>query len=128
MTVLPNREIRLKFAFQGSFSGIKSAVQRYISDHPDEYPKQVPDIAAGFQEAVLEVLTYKVMRAAVEKGCDRIVLVGGVAANSRLREKLRNDAGEKKIEVYIPSLIAAAGYHYLKAGLVADLQDDVFSK
>jgi len=126
-----------KEAFDFSFSGIKSAVQRYISDHPDEYLKQVPDIAAGFQEAVLEVLTYKVIRAAVEKGCDRIVLVGGVAANSRLREKLKNDAAEKKIEVYIPSLklcgdnaamIAAAGYHYLKAGMVADLQDDVFSK
>jgi N6-L-threonylcarbamoyladenine synthase len=126
-----------KETFDFSFSGIKSAVQRYISDHPDEYLKQVPDIAAGFQEAVLEVLTYKVIRAAVEKGCDRIVLVGGVAANSRLREKLRNDAAEKKIEVYIPSLklcgdnaamIAAAGYHYLKAGMVADLQDDVFSK
>ena len=98
---------------------------------------QIPDIAAGFQEAVLDVLCYKAIRAAVRKGCDRIALVGGVAANSRLREKLRSDAQHKGICVHIPSLhlcgdnaamIAAAGYHYLKAGIVSGLQDDVFSR
>jgi N6-L-threonylcarbamoyladenine synthase len=126
-----------KASFDFSFSGIKSAVHRYLTNHKDKYLEQIPDIVAGFQEAVVEVLSYKVIRAAVEKGCDRIALVGGVAANSRLRAKLRTDAGHKGIRVYIPSLnlcgdnaamIAAAGYHYLKAGMVAGLQDDVFSR
>ena len=126
-----------KASFDFSFSGIKSAVHRYLASHKDKYLEQIPDIVAGFQEAVVEVLSYKVIRAAAEKGCDRIALVGGVAANSRLRAKLRTDAGHKGIRVYIPSLnlcgdnaamIAAAGYHYLKAGMVAGLQDDVFSR
>jgi N6-L-threonylcarbamoyladenine synthase len=71
------------------------------------------------------------------KGCDRIALVGGVAANSRLREKLSSDARRQGIHVHIPSLhlcgdnaamIALVGYHYLNAGIVSGLQDDVFSK
>ena len=65
-----------KETFDFSFSGIKSAVRRYITAHQDKYSGQIPDIAAGFQEAVLDVLAYKVIRAAVRKGCDRIALVG----------------------------------------------------
>jgi len=126
-----------KSTFDFSFSGIKSAVNRYIANHREEFRDQIPDITAGFQEAVLEVLSYKAIRAANEKGCDRIALVGGVAANSRLRQKLITDAGQRGIRVYIPSLhlcgdnaamIAGVGYHYLKAGMVAELQDDVFSR
>jgi N6-L-threonylcarbamoyladenine synthase len=106
-------------------------------NHKDRIEDQIPDIAAGFQEAVMDVLCYKAIRAAMVKGCDRIALVGGVAANSRLREKLRSDARRQEIRVHIPSLhlcgdnaamIALVGYHYLKAGIVSDLQDDVFSK
>ena len=126
-----------KFTYDFSFSGIKSAVHRYIANHRDQYTEQIPDITAGFQEAVLEVLSYKAIRAAMDKGCDRIALVGGVAANSRLREKLATDAGREGLRVHIPSIdlcgdnaamIAGVGYHYLKAGIRAELHDDVFSR
>lgn len=126
-----------KSSFDFSFSGIKTAVLRYITSHPHAIADEIPDIAAGFQEAVLEVLCYKAIRAAVDKGCDHLALVGGVAANSRLREKLTAEAGLKGIRVHIPSIqlcgdnaamIAGVGYHYLKAGMVAGLSDDVFSR
>ena len=126
-----------KSTFDFSFSGLKTAVLRYITNHPQALKEQIPDIAAGFQEAVLDVLSYKAIRAAAQKGCDRIALVGGVAANSRLREKLTTDAGLKGIRVHIPSIplcgdnaamIAGVGYHYLTAGMVAESGDDVFSK
>jgi N6-L-threonylcarbamoyladenine synthase len=126
-----------KSTFDFSFSGIKTAVNRYIAGHREQYRAQIADITSGFQEAVLEVLSFKAIRAALDQGCDRIALVGGVAANSRLREKLAADAGDKGIRVYIPSLhlcgdnaamIAGTGYYYLKTGMTADLQDDVFSR
>ncbi len=126
-----------KSTFDFSFSGIKSAVHRYIADHPDRYQKQIADITAGFQEAVLDVLSYKALRAARDRNCRRIALVGGVAANSRLREMLATKAAESGITLFTPALhlcgdnaamIAGAGYHYLKAGMVAELRDDVFSR
>jgi N6-L-threonylcarbamoyladenine synthase len=126
-----------KSTFDFSFSGIKSAVNRYIANHPDSYQQQIADIAAGFQEAVLEVLAYKAVRAAIDRNCRRVALVGGVAANGRLREMLAAKAAEQKISLFTPNLklcgdnaamIAGVGYHYLKAGMVAGLQDDVFSR
>ena len=126
-----------KTSFDFSFSGIKTAVSRYAADHREQLEEHIPDIAAGFQEAVMDVLTFKVIQAAVEKSCNRIALVGGVAANSRLRDKLRHDAGRRNMRVHIPSIdlcgdnaamIAAAGYHYRMAGIEAELGDDVFSR
>jgi len=126
-----------KASFDFSFSGIKTAVNTYAASHRDQIQEHIPDIAAGFQEAVMEVLTYKAIHAAVVKGSSHLALVGGVAANSRLREMLRAEAGRQDIKVHIPSIdlcgdnaamIAAAGYHYLASGIVSDFQDDVFSK
>ena len=126
-----------KSDFDFSFSGIKTAVNRYIQTHSNEYKDQIPDIIAGFQESVVDVLSYKVLNAAMEKRCDQISIVGGVAANSRLRERVIKDAEPKGIKVHIPSIdlcgdnaamIAATGYHYLKNGKASDISDDVYSK
>lgn len=126
-----------KDAFDFSFSGIKTAVRRYIDQHKTDYANRIPDIAAGFQESVVDVLSFKAIAAAKAKACNRIALVGGVAANSRLRERVALDAGREGIRVYIPSvrlcadnaaMIAGIGYHYLKAGKVSNFDDDVFSR
>jgi N6-L-threonylcarbamoyladenine synthase len=82
-------------------------------------------------------LVFKLMRAAREKGCRRIALAGGVAANSRLRERVRRDAAAAGLEPFLPSLhlcgdnaamVAAAGYHLLQSGKRAGPEDDVFSR
>lgn len=126
-----------KSKFDFSFSGIKTAVNRYIQTHINEYKDHIEDIAAGFQESVIDVLSYKIINAAVKRDRQHIALVGGAAANNRLREKITQSAKEKGMTVHIPSfqlcgdnaaMIAAAGYHYLKNGNVSGLNDDVFSK
>jgi len=126
-----------KSTFDFSFSGLKTAVLRYIQNNKDTYQQQIPDIVAGFQEAVVDVLSYKIIHAALKKDCDHIAIVGGVAANSRLREKVRHDAKPEGMTVHIPSMalcgdnaamIAAMGYHYLANGIVSGLSDDVYSR
>lgn len=126
-----------KSSFDFSFSGIKSAVNRYIKEHSQDLPNRIADVAAGFQEAVVEVLVYKVIAAAAKTRCDRIALVGGVAANERLRSALMAEAGKSGLTVHVPAIslcgdnaamIAAAGYHLLEAGYRGSITDDVYSR
>jgi N6-L-threonylcarbamoyladenine synthase len=126
-----------KSDFDFSFSGIKTAVSLYVGKHQSDYKTRMADIAAGFQEAVVEVLVFKIINAAIKKGCEHIAVVGGVAANSGLRHRAKLEAQGNGFTVHIPSvrlcgdnaaMIASAGYHYLKAGLNAKLSDDVFSR
>ncbi|MFO7964943.1 MAG: tRNA (adenosine(37)-N6)-threonylcarbamoyltransferase complex transferase subunit TsaD [Desulfobacterales bacterium] len=126
-----------KSNFDFSFSGLKTAVLRYLQTHPGLEEKKVSDIAAGFQEAVTDVLSYKVIHAAETMHCRDICLVGGVAANQRLREKVTENAVRLGIAVHIPSvslcgdnaaMIAAAGFHHLAAGETSGLGDDVYSR
>ena len=126
-----------KSKFDFSFSGIKTAVKRYVDTRGAALEQEIKDIAAGFQESVVEVLTYKVIHAAQVKKCRHLALVGGVAANGRLREKLKRDAARQDISVHIPpvrlcgdngAMIAAAGYHHLRLGKTTGLEEDVFSR
>ncbi|RPH52075.1 MAG: tRNA (adenosine(37)-N6)-threonylcarbamoyltransferase complex transferase subunit TsaD [Desulfobacteraceae bacterium] len=126
-----------KSGFDFSFSGIKTSVSRFIRTHSAEYKEMTPDIAAGFQEAVVDVLSYKLLLAAKAKRCKHVSIVGGVAANKRLREKIIKDAGPTGIKVHMPShalcgdnaaMIAAAGYYLLINGGPQDLSLDVFSR
>lgn len=126
-----------KSGFEFSFSGLKTAVIRYIQTHPEKYKEQLADIVAGFQEAVVDVLAFKAVHACLQKGCQHLALAGGVAANSRLRERIRTDAAREGLTVHLPpmalcgdnaAMIAAAGYRYLKAGRVSDMRDDVYSR
>ena len=125
-----------KSGFDFSFSGIKTAVKRYIQTHSD-YQKHIFDIAAGFEEAITDVLSYKIIGASKETGCDSLAVVGGVAANLRLREKVESKSKSLGIKVYFPSIsfcgdnaamIAAAGYHHLIKGESSGITDDVYSR
>jgi N6-L-threonylcarbamoyladenine synthase len=89
--------------FDFSFSGIKTAVWLHVRDHGAE-PEKHPDIAAGFQEAVVDMLLDTVMRAVRHEGVGRVVIAGGVSANSRLREEAARRAAEEGIELVIPPL------------------------
>jgi N6-L-threonylcarbamoyladenine synthase len=126
-----------KSGFDFSFSGLKTSVSRFVQSHSAGYKEMIPDIAAGFQESVVDVLSCKLLLAAKEKRCEHIAMVGGVAANRRLREKVMNDAGLSGIKIHIPSpdlcgdnaaMIAAAGYYHLIDGGLQDWSMDVFSR
>lgn len=95
-----------KEAYDFSFSGIKSGVLNYINQQKQkELPIVAEDIAASFQEAVIEVLVTKALQALQAYGLKKLVVSGGVAANSRLREALSDALEGTDNKVYYPSLI-----------------------
>jgi N6-L-threonylcarbamoyladenine synthase len=115
-----------KSAYDFSFSGIKTAVWQYLkSQAAEQWRNQMADIAASFQEAAVDMLVNPAIKAANAHAVSRIVLAGGVAANSRLREKMKQKAEMEGLQVYFPApkfctdngaMIALAGYHLLRRG------------
>lgn len=104
-----------------SFSGVKTSVVNHVRKNPDT---PIPDLAASFQEAVVDVLIDKARRAAREVGAKGLCLGGGVAANSRLREKLLDVCVEDGFRAFLPSramctdnaaMVAAAAWWRLEA-------------
>ncbi len=123
--------VQLGDSLDFSFSGVKTAVINYLHNLQQKgegYNKA--DIAASFEEAVVDVLCSHAVRAAEMRGRDTVALAGGVAANSRLREKMERAASEKGMRLVYPppvlctdnaAMIAAAGYFAYKNGERADM-------
>ncbi len=105
-----------------SFSGLKTAVARYIEQTPSHIRA---DVAASFQEAVVDVLLLKALAACKSSGIDSLVIAGGVAANSRLREVATERCAKAGVQLRIPSpalctdngaMVAALGSLMVSAG------------
>ncbi len=115
--------------FDFSFSGVKTSVINYIhskEQKQEKYSKE--DVAASFTEAVCEVLSTKAAEATLKNNADTLVVAGGVAANSFLRDKLKKDCEKRKLSLFLPELkycgdnaamIAAQGFFEYKKGNVA---------
>lgn len=125
-----------KDSYDFSFSGLKTAVLNYLNTEKMASREINPnDVAASFQQAVLDVLVEKSIRLVQEKSRDKLVLSGGVAANKPLRDLLESKCKEISVEMYYPPLdlctdnaamIGSAGYFtYINNG-AETLDMDVF--
>lgn len=115
--------------YEFSFSGLKSAVLNYLNSMKLKHIEiNKADVAASFQKSVVNILVHKAVEAARQTGMKKLVLAGGVAANSSLEEHLRRAAEENNLEFYYPSkilctdnaaMIACRGYYQALAGQFA---------
>jgi N6-L-threonylcarbamoyladenine synthase len=123
---LTSRRDLERHRYDVSFSGLKTAVARWVEQREAAgEPVPVADVAAGFQEAVVDVLTRKAVLACVEQGVDTLLIGGGVAANSRLRVLAEQRCADAGIALRVPrpglctdngAMVAALGALMVAAG------------
>ncbi len=113
-----------------SFSGLKTAVRNHVAlfkskDSGFDPALNIRNVAASFQAAVVDMLADKTLAAAEERGADRIVIAGGVAANSALRSRMQQETAKRNIGLFLPSMglcvdnaamVALAGYLHYQRG------------
>jgi N6-L-threonylcarbamoyladenine synthase len=117
-----------------SFSGIKTGVLNYVNTQRQAGKEiNVADVAASFQQAVLDVVVTKAMKAAARHNEKRLVMAGGVASNSALRKQMAAACEKRGIKLYVPdpvlctdnaAMIGCAAYYMYKAGELSDLSLD----
>ncbi len=120
-----------------SFSGVKTAVVNLahnLTQKGEELPKA--DIAASFQKSVVRMLVEKAVKAAKDAKVNKIVMAGGVAANSKLRAEIDRMCRSAQIKLYYPSpilctdnaaMIGAAGFYNLMEGKISDIDMNAFA-
>lgn len=121
-----------------SFSGLKTSVVNHVNRCRQKNEKlNVEDICASFQEAVVEVLVEKTLRAAHEHDLKTIVMGGGVASNVRLREFMRQRCSDDNMQLFVPepifctdnaAMIGLAGYYKYQTGEIVAPDTDVYSR
>ncbi len=125
---------RLGDTLDFSFSGIKTAVIRLIQERPSEFSTE--DIAASFQAAVVDMLVKTTLTAVERTGIRRVALAGGVAANSGLQNRMREETASRDIEFSCPpprlctdnaAMIACVGYYHLIRGETDTLDLDTIA-
>jgi len=120
-----------------SFSGLKTGVMNYINSQKQAgAPYDEADVAASFQGSVVDVLSLKARAALKKTGYKSLVLAGGVAANSALRDRLRSDAQQSDVRLFMPSkalctdnaaMISCAGYYQYISGNTDALSLDAYA-
>jgi N6-L-threonylcarbamoyladenine synthase len=127
-----------------SFSGLKTAVLYHLRGQdalaPTPDPKDIEnaaDVAASFQEAVVDTLVKQTLAAAREERLESVIVSGGVACNTRLRERMQAAAAEAGLRAVFPSpaycsdnaaMIGGLGFHLWRAGQVAGLELDAMAR
>lgn len=113
-----------------SYSGLKTALRHFLQS-PERASWRLEDIAASYQEAVVDMLVEPTIRAALERGLPRIVVSGGVSANSRLRQRMQEEGWRRGLHVFVASpkfctdnaaMIALAGAWRLASGTRSSLE------
>jgi N6-L-threonylcarbamoyladenine synthase len=116
-----------------SFSGLKTAVLHHVQKHGAPAGQALADVCASFQEAVADALTKKMVAAVKRTPVKQVVLCGGVAANSRLRQLAQERCVEAGLTLFLPSvklctdngaMIAVAGYEAFRRGVRSELSLD----
>jgi len=127
-----------------SFSGIKTAVLYHVHGHgrtsgglADKSEREIADIAASFQQAVVDVLVRKTMLAVARTSATGVTLGGGVAANQTLRRALSEECRRRRLRFHAApmsycldnaAMIAGLGFHLLRAGQTASLDLDAYAR
>lgn len=116
-----------------SFSGLKTAVLHHVQKYGAPQGQALADVCASFQEAVADSLTKKMVNAVKRSGIKQVVMCGGVAANSRLRQLAKERCEENGLTLFLPSvklctdngaMIAVAGYEAFRRGVSSPLSLD----